>query len=70
MAMTIGLHGTEASKKNLLTSARYFEINDDEAGLIIDDVNNFVSENWREYFNSAGIKAEIIDRFENAMRIK
>lgn len=70
MAMTIGLHGTEASKKNLLTSARYFEINDDEAELIIDDVNNFVSENWREYFNSAGIKAEIIDRFENAMRIK
>ena len=70
MAMSIGLYEKEASKRNLLSAAKYFEIEEKKAEKIIDEVNSFVSENWKNYFKAAGIKDGIIFQFENAMKIK
>ena len=70
MAMGLGIYGREASKRNLLSAAKYFQLNILEATQIIDEMNEFVQKNWKQYFKSAGIKASIINQFENAMRLK
>jgi serine/threonine-protein kinase HipA len=70
MAMSIGIYEREASKRNLMSSARYFQLNDTDASQLIDEINEFVQRNWKKYFRDAGIKESIISQFENAMRIK
>jgi serine/threonine-protein kinase HipA len=70
MAMSIGIYEREASKRNLLSSAKYFNISDADAVQLIDEINGFVQKNWKQYFKDAGIKDSIITQFENAMRIK
>lgn len=70
MAMTGGIYEREASKRNLMSSAKYFQLNDSEASKIIDGVNEFIQKNWKQYFKDAGIKDSITNQFENAMSIK
>lgn len=70
MAMTVGIYEREASKRNLMSSAKYFQLNESEANKIIDEVNEFVQKNWKQYFKDAGIKDSIANQFENAMSIK
>lgn len=70
MAMTVGIYEREASKRNLMSSAKYFQLDDSEASKIIDEVNEFVQKNWKQYFKDAGIKDSITNQFENAMSIK
>lgn len=70
MAMSIGIYEREASKRNLMSSAKYFQLDDSEASKIIDEVNEFVQKNWKQYFKDAGIKDSITNQFENAMSIK
>ena len=41
-----------------------------KAAAIIDEVNTFVSENWRGHFKEVGIKDGVISQFENAMKTK
>lgn len=69
-AMSVGIYEREASKRNLLSSARYFQLNDADANYLIDEINEFVQKNWKQYFKDAGVKDSIIIQFENAMRIK
>lgn len=69
-AMSIGIYGTEASRRNLLSATKYFEVDDEKAEAIVDEVNTFVRKNWKSYFKDSGIKDEIISQFENAMRTK
>lgn len=70
MAMSVGVYDREASKRNLLSACKYFEINEIEAEIIIDQVNEFVAMNWKDYFRKAGVKDEIIKQFQNAMSLK
>ncbi len=70
MAMSLGIYEKEASKRNLLSSAKYFQLNDTEARLLIDEINEFVQENWKQYFKDAGVKGSLIKQFENAMKVK
>lgn len=70
MAMSVGIYEREASKRNLLSAAKYFQLNDTEANQLIDETNEFVQKNWKQYFKDAGIKDSIITQFKNAMRIK
>lgn len=70
MAMSLGIYEREASKRNLLTSAKYFQLEDKEASHLIDEINEFVQKNWKQYFRKAGVKNSIITQFENAMRVK
>jgi serine/threonine-protein kinase HipA len=69
-AMSIGIYEREASKRNLLSSAKYFQLHHSEAYQLIDEIYEFVQKNWRQYFQKAGVKDDIIDQFENAMRLK
>lgn len=70
MAMSIGIYDREASKRNLVSASKYFDIDKKEAEIIIDQVNHFVIENWQDYFIEAGIKKSIIKQFTNAMSLK
>lgn len=70
LAMEIGIYGREASKRNLLSSAKYFLLKETEASLLINEINHFVLKNWRKYFKESGIKDSIVNQFENAMRLK
>jgi len=70
LAMSIGIYEREASKRNLISSARYFQLNEVEASQLIDEINEFVQVNWKKYFKDTGIKNSIISQFENAMKIK
>lgn len=69
-AMSLGIYDREASKRNLLSAAEYFQIKKSEANMLIDEINSFVQKHWRESFKSAGVKSHIITQFENAMRVK
>ncbi len=70
MAMTIGAYDRQASKRNLLSACQYFEIDEKDAAEIIDQVNDFVITNWKEYFRNSGVKQDVIKQFENAMSLK
>lgn len=70
LAMTVGLHHREASKKNLLSAIEYFEIEKNEAVEIIDSVNEFVATHWKAYFRELAISEDVIKQYENAFSIK
>ncbi len=70
LAMSLGLHHREASKKNLLSAGKYFEIDIVEAEKIIDEVNSFVSQNWKDYFREQSINEDVIKQYENAFTLK
>ncbi len=70
IAMSIGIYEKEASKRNLLSAAKYFQLSETDANQLIDEINEFVKKNWKQYFQNVGIKDSIITQFENAMRIK
>lgn len=69
-AMSIGIYQREASKRNLLSAAKYFQLGGTEASKLIDEINEFVQVNWKQYFKAAGIKDSITNQFENSMRLK
>jgi len=70
LSMELGVDKKVASKKNLLSAIEYFEIGPDQANKIIDDVNTFISKNWRKYFSDVGLSTEEVSSFENAMSVK
>lgn len=70
LAMSIGDYHREASKRNLLSSANYFELDKSEAEKIIDEINNFVVENWKIYFRNESIGETVIKQYENAFTLK
>lgn len=70
LAMVVGRYEKEASKRNLLSSHSYFELDFHQAEQIIDEVNDFVQTHWRESFKSAGISDTVIQTFANAMKVK
>jgi serine/threonine-protein kinase HipA len=70
LAMSLGLHHREASKRNLLSSIKYFEIGIVEAEKIINDVNSFVSKKWKDYFREQLISENVIRQYENAFTLK
>jgi serine/threonine-protein kinase HipA len=70
IAMSLGNHHREASKKNLMSAIKYFELEESEALKIIDDINNFVSERWKHYFREQSINEDVIRMYENAFTIK
>lgn len=70
MAMSLGIYEREASKRNLLSSAKYFQLSESVAGQLIGEINNFVQKNWKKYFKDARINDSTIAQFENAMRVK
>lgn len=70
MAMSIGAYDREASKRNLLSACKYFEIEKKDAEEIIDQINVFVAENWKDYFREVEIRESVIKQFSNAMRPK
>lgn len=70
LAMSLGDHHREASKRNLMSAIKYFELEEAEASKIIDDINNFVSENWKDYFREQSINQDVIRMYENAFRVK
>jgi serine/threonine-protein kinase HipA len=70
LAMEIGVNKREASRKNLLSSCKYFKIDESSGEKIVDEVFAFVRKNWKKYFKEAGLNVTEIASFENAMRIK
>ena len=70
IAMSLGNHHREASKRNLMSAIKYFELEMSEASKIIDDINNFVSEKWKDYFREQSINEDVIRMYENAFTIK
>jgi serine/threonine-protein kinase HipA len=66
IAMTVGDHHREGSKRNLMSAIKYFDLDETEAANIIDSVNDFVTNNWKDYFRNQGIKEAIIKKYENA----
>ena len=68
--MSLGLHHREASKKNLLSSIKYFELELAEVEKIIDEVNLFVAKNWKKYFREQSISEDVIEQYENAFCLK
>lgn len=69
-AMSIGVYDREASKRNLLSACKYFEIEKKEAEAIIDEVNEFVITGWQDYFRKSSIKEDVIKLFGNSMSLK
>ncbi|OFZ26702.1 MAG: hypothetical protein A2381_17065 [Bdellovibrionales bacterium RIFOXYB1_FULL_37_110] len=69
-AMSIGIHHREASKRNLLSSAQYFELGKKEAEKTINEVNSFVVSNWKKYFRKQAINENVIKQYENAFSLK
>lgn len=69
-AMSLGSHHREASKRNLMSAIKYFELEESEASKIIDDINNFVSDKWKEYFREQSINEDVIRMYENAFTVK
>jgi serine/threonine-protein kinase HipA len=70
IAMTLGVHHREASKRNLMSSIKYFELDKVEAEKIIDDVNSFVAQNWKDYFREQSVSENVIKQYENAFTLK
>lgn len=70
MVMGIGSFGTEASKKNLMSISSYFDLDDETASKLIDEIFTFVSKNWKEYFREAKVNESTITQFENAFSMK
>ena len=70
LAMSLGDYHREASKRNLLSAIKYFELEKIEAEKIIDDVNGFVSKNWKKYFREQSINEDVIKQYENAFTLK
>ncbi len=70
LAMSLGDYHREASKRNLMSAIKYFELEKSEALKIIDDINNFVSERWKHYFREQSINEDVIRMYENAFTIK
>lgn len=67
MAMTIGVYEREASKRNLLSSAKYFGLDESAAEKIIDETNDFIENKWRLYFKNAGLSQSVIKQFVNSI---
>lgn len=70
LAMSLGDYYREASKRNLMSAIKHFELEKLEAEKIIDDINKFVSKNWKDYFREQSINEDIIRMYENAFRLK
>lgn len=70
LAMSLGIHHREASKKNLLSAIKYFELEKSEAEKLIDEINSFVASNWKTYFREQLIREDIIKQYENAFSLK
>lgn len=70
LAMEIGLNKREASRANLLSSCAYFKLEAQKADQLIDEIFQFVANNWRLYFKEAGLSDKEVASFENAMSIK
>jgi serine/threonine-protein kinase HipA len=70
MAMSLGAYDREASKRNLLSACKYFELDKKVATQMIDEVNDFVLANWKKYFRNSGVNEDVINQFENAMSLK
>jgi serine/threonine-protein kinase HipA len=70
MAMAIGDKHREASKSNLMSSVKNFDLEIKEAEEIIDSINHFVVKNWKKYFREQDIKEDIIKKYENAFSLK
>ena len=66
MAMAIGDYHREGSKRNLMSAIEHFDLSADEAGIIIDKINDFVTANWKDYFRNQGINETVIKKYENA----
>lgn len=61
MAMKIGVFEKEGSKRNLLSSAKYFNLSVDEAETIFDSIAETVGLAWRETFFAFGVSEENLD---------
>jgi len=70
LAMSLGIHHREASKKNLLSAIKYFELEKVEAEHIIDEVNSFVALNWKNCFREQSINEDMIKQYQNAFTLK
>lgn len=70
LAMSMGAHHREASKRNLLSACKYFELDKKVAEKIIDDVNRFVASSWKKYFREQAMSEDVIKQFENAFSLK
>ncbi|MFY7992221.1 MAG: type II toxin-antitoxin system HipA family toxin [Bacteriovoracaceae bacterium] len=70
LAMEIGLNKREASKRNLLSSCGYFKLETARANQLIEEIFQFVTSNWKNYFKEAGLTDKEINTFENAMSVK
>ena len=70
LAMSLGDHHREASKRNLMSAIKYFELEESNAEKIIDDINKFVSEKWKDYFREQSISEDVIRMYENAFSLK
>lgn len=70
LAMALGDRHREASKRNLISAIKYFELEKAQAEKIIDDINNFVSEKWKSYFRAQTINEDVIRMYENAFTLK
>lgn len=70
LAMSLGIYHREASKRNLMSAIKYFELEKVEAEEIIDDVNSFVVGKWKDYFREQSISEDVIRQYENAFTLK
>lgn len=70
LAMSLGDYHREASKRNLMSAIKYFELEELEAEKIIDDINKFVLKNWKDYFRNQSINEDVIRMYENAFTLK
>lgn len=70
LAMSLGNYHREASKRNLMSARKYFELEEAEAEKIIDDINQFVSAKWKDFFREQSINEDVIKMYENAFTVK
>jgi len=70
LALQVGEYGKEASKKNVLSAARYFRLEPKRAVDIWLQLTDFVESNWRKQFRQSGFDKNALTRFENSIGAK
>ncbi len=67
LAMNIGQYGKEASKLNVISASKYFDMTSEQAEAIWNASSDFVEQHWEQEFANAGLSEREIDSFKNSI---
>lgn len=67
LALNIGDYAKEASKRNAVSAAPYFGLEESEAIQIWEEISTVIQEKWRKVFKDAGMSSTVMKRFEQSI---